>query len=243
MTNAIRRVLVIAPDEEWEKELLRLVMPPLARIECQITPGKRGFRVTEEVEQSHFDLIVVAFPIRQPPLGDLLRSIRWKESACHGSPVLLVTTEEHARMGREFLNRGVNRMAFTDATEWEMDDVLGELLAVETRVRASLLVKLQLPLSGKVEWVMAQLDNLSTSGMLIRGHDEVEMGAPMPFEFSLPGQPLPVRGLAKVIRPTTREREGLVGFAARFVRFDGDGGDRLQLFIDRQSGDYGGMTV
>jgi DNA-binding NarL/FixJ family response regulator len=241
MTEKGRRVLVIAPDEEWERELLRLVMPPLSRVDCQITPGSKGFSVTDEVERSHFDLIVVGFPMAQPPMGDLLRSIRWKESACHESPVLLVTTDEHDLEAREYLNRGVNRTVLTDATEWEMDDALGELLAVEARVAASLLVKLELPLRDKVERVMAQLDNLSASGMLIRGHDEVQMGAPMPFEFALPGQPLPVRGLAKVVRPTTREREGLVGFAARFVRFDGDGEDRLKLFIERQAGTPGAV--
>jgi hypothetical protein len=53
----------------------------------------------------------------------------------------------------------------------------------------------------------------------------------MPFEMPLSGDPTPIRGLAEVVRPTTREREGLVGFAARFVRIDGDGADRLERFL------------
>jgi hypothetical protein len=46
-----------------------------------------------------------------------------------------------------------------------------------------------------------------------------------------------------VVRPTTREREGLVGFAARFVRIDGDGADRLERFVRQRMVEVEGGQV
>jgi hypothetical protein len=128
----------------------------------------------------------------------------------------------------------VNRVLLNDATDWELESALGDLLHVEPRVRVSLPVKLQLPLAGKVERVVAQSDNLSTSGMLIRGRWEVEVGLPVEFEFTPPGQRAPVRGTAEVVRPTTKEREGLVGFGIQFVRFSDDGRRRLAAFVEQR---------
>ena len=73
----------------------------------------------------------------------------------------------------EYLNRGVNRVVLESATDWEFESVIGSLLAVEPRLSMTLPVKLGLPLAGKTERVVAQVDNLSASGMLVRGRWEV----------------------------------------------------------------------
>ena len=43
-----------------------------------------------------------------------------------------------------------------------------------------------------------------------------------------------VRGVseAEIVRRTDAEREGVDGFAAKFVAFEGDGGERLRGFLD-----------
>jgi len=225
------KVLVIPGAQARETELMRLLMPLLVPFGCSTECSTERYGVTATVERRRFDLVVVGFPIDEPPLTALLKSMRWKEAACRRTPLLVVSSRDQKPVADDYVGRGVNRVISSDATDWEIDSALRELLAVEPRVRYSTLVKIELPHGRRTEYTMAQLDNLSTSGMLIRGHGEVEVGAPMPFEMPLSGDPTPIRGLAEVVRPTTREREGLVGFAARFVRIDGDGADRLERFV------------
>jgi len=231
MSEGERNVLVIPGDRSGEADLMRLLMPLLVPFGCSIELSADGYGVTAILERRRFDLVVIGFPIEEPPLPALLKSLRWKQSACRRTPLLVVSTSEQRHRADEFVSRGVNRVISRDASDWELDSVLRELLAVEPRVRYCTLVKVELPHGRRTEYTLAQLDNLSTSGMLIRGYDDVEVGAPMPFEMPLSGDPTPIRGLAEVVRPTTREREGLVGFAARFVRIDGDGADRLERFV------------
>jgi len=225
------KVLVIPGAQARETELMRLLMPLLVPFGCSTECSTERYGVTATVERRRFDLVVVGFPIDEPPLTALLKSMRWKEAACRRTPLLVVSSRDQKPVADDYVGRGVNRVISSDATDWEIDSALRELLAVEPRVHYTTLVKIELRHGRRIEYTMAQLDNVSTSGMLIRGHGGVEVGAPMPFEMPLSGDPTPIRGLAEVVRPTTREREGLVGFAARFVRIDGDGADRLERFV------------
>jgi hypothetical protein len=231
MSDRGRKVLIVTQDAEGETELYRRLMPCLVRFECEVQKRPPGVSVFELVERNTFDLVVVGYPIEQPALPALLKSIRWRESACHNTPVLLYSTRVARRRAAEHVNRGVSRMVDDDATEWELESAIGALLEVEARVSLTLPVKLGLPLGGKTERVVAQLDNISTSGMLIRGRWEVEVGAPLTFEVTLPGHTAPICGTAEVVRKTTREREGLAGFGIQFVKFDGDGEQRVADFV------------
>ena len=237
MSDGVRTVLIITQDTERETVLYRRLMPCLIRFGCEVQKSAPGVSVFELVERAAFDLIVIGYPIDQPALPALLKSIRWRESGCRNTPVLLFSTRTAKRSAAEYVNRGVSRMVDDDASEWELEAAIGALLEVEARVSLTLPVKLGLPLGGKIERVVAQLDNLSTSGMLIRGRWEVEVGAPLTFELTLPGQTAPVRGTAEVVRTTTREREGLVGFGIQFVRFEGDGAQKLAHFVDGRAAD------
>lgn len=239
MSEGERKVLVIPGGRTAETDLMRLLLPLLVPFRCGAELATGGYGVTAVVEHRRFDLVAVGFPIEEPPLTALLKSMRWKESACRRTPLMVVASRDRREQADEYVNRGVNRVISRDATDWEIDSALRDLLAVEPRVRYTTLVKIELPHGRRTEYTMAQLDNLSTSGMLIRGHGGVEVGAPMPFEMPLSGDPTPIRGLAEVVRPTTREREGLVGFAARFVRIDGDGADRLERFVRQRMVDPG----
>ncbi len=237
MSDRGRTVLIVSQDPERETELYRRLMPSLIRFGCEVQKSSPGVSVFEVVERTAFDLVVIGYPIQQPALPALLKSIRWRESACRNTPVLLFSTRTAKRRASEYVNRGVSRMVDDDATEWELESAIGALLQVEMRVSLTLPVKLGLPLGRKVERVVAQLDNLSTSGMLIRGKWQVEVGAPLTFEFTLPGHTAPISGTAEVVRTTTREREGLIGFGIQFVRFEGDGEQKLARFVAGRSAD------
>jgi len=210
------------------------MVPPLLKFGCVTERAAAGYGATVVLEQVSFSLVVAGSPIQEPPLSAMIKSMRWKEAACHSTPLLVVAWPEGLWDAEDLLGRGVNRVLRHDASSWQVERALRELLVVEPRVRYSTLVKLKMPHAGRVESKVAQLDNLSTSGMLIRAPDHVEVGAPLPFEIPLSGDPTPVRGLAEVVRSTTRSREGVTGFAARFVQIEEDGALRLERFVQRR---------
>jgi hypothetical protein len=231
--NARRANVLLVPTEPGsETTMYRRFMPALVSLDCVIQQLPEDGSAMKYVEQNRFDLIVVGFPLERPDMPALLKSIRWRKSACRRAAVLLVTDRISKGRAEQFLNRGVNRVIVDDATDWELESSLGLLLKVEPRFSFALTVKLEIPLGGKTERVMAQIDNVSTTGMLVRGQWMVELGAPVRFEFMLPEQRHPVRGLAEVVRSTVREREGIAGFGLHFVRFDGDSGKRLDSWLN-----------
>ncbi len=236
MMEGQRRVLVVSGDPVREPELMRLVMPPLVQCGCLTERADDGYGATAILEQIRFALVVVGYPLTEPPLKALIKSMRWKEAACHRTPLLVVAWPEGLWEAEDYLNRGVNRVLRHDTNDRDVKKALDELLAVEPRVRYTTLVKIEVPHAGRVEFKMAQVDNLSASGMLIRGPEHVQSGTPLPFEMPLSGDPTPIRGMAEVVRSTTREREGVTGFAARFVHIEDDGATRLERFLEQRMG-------
>jgi hypothetical protein len=235
MSRTERRVLMVPGTAQREPELLRLMVPSLLKFGCVTERAAVGYGAAAVLEQISFSLVVVGCPIQEPPLGALIRSMRWKEAACRSTPLLVVAWPEGLWDAEDLLGRGVNRVIRHDASQWRVERTLRDLLVVEPRVRYSTLIKVQMPHGDRVESKMAQLDNLSTSGMLVRAPDHVDVGAPLPFEIPLSDDPTPIKGLAEVVRSTTRSREGVTGFAARFVQIEDDGANRLERFVQRRA--------
>jgi uncharacterized protein (TIGR02266 family) len=78
---------------------------------------------------------------------------------------------------------------------------------------------------------MAQSENFSETGMLVRTGETYPKGSRLSFEFQLAGDYLPIRGEGVVVRETTMGREQVRGIGIRFVSFEKDGLARLQRFL------------
>ena len=81
MSERERKVLVIPGDRTAETDLMRLLLPLLVPFQCGAELSTEGYGVTAVVERRRFDLVVVGFPIEEPPLPGLLKSMRWQQSA------------------------------------------------------------------------------------------------------------------------------------------------------------------
>jgi len=227
-------VLFLPAKPGEETGLYRRLMPALVSLDCQICRVPADTSAANHVERTRYELIIAGFPIEQPQLPAFLKSVRWRKSACRRTAVLLVTDRISLRRAERFLNRGVNRVILDEATDWELESALTELLEVEPRFSFSLPVRLDLAIGGRREQVVAQVDNLSTTGMLVRGQWMVELGAPARFEFILPEEHDPLRGTAEIVRSTIREREGISGFGLHFDSFEGDGRERLGRWFENR---------
>ena len=77
-------------------------------------------------------------------------------------------------------------------------------------------------------------ENLSATGMLVRGATEFPVGSHLHFELLVPGLVPPILGEVEVARHTDHLRERIEGFGGKIVSFVGDGQARLQsLFTPR----------
>ena len=234
--EASRQVLVVASSNAEASAVFRRFSRVLHEAGCEVHRAPLGNGALTLMKSTGFDLILVGFPIVDPPVRELLRSIRWRESACRSSSLLVVVLESMAE-AQELLRRGVNRVIRIEAPEDELREAVRDLLAVAPRVALRTILRLAVQRERGVERAVAQTDNVSISGMLVRGSQTYPRGTVVEFEFLLPGQPASVAGGGVVVRGTAHEHESVRGYAVRFVRFAGDGRQRLERFLEGQPGE------
>jgi hypothetical protein len=93
---------------------------------------------------------------------------------------------------------------------------------------------LEVRLSRGPGHLVCHTENISTSGMLLRGKDDLGPGAAFEFVFTLPDETRPIHGRAEVVRQADPAREDLQGLGARFVAFADNGRERLREFIEQR---------
>jgi len=230
----LTRVLIVASDRATQDAVFHKLSPVLVSYDCEIFRAPEGTALLELVQTRRFGLIAVGHPMDNPPLNDLLRSVRWTESACHGTPLVVLGTVSDLATVEVHRGRGVNRVLPLDAPDAVVQRTVADLLGVAPRVALKTMLRLEMFLDATTEKRVAQTDNLSVSGMLVQGRSSYEEGTAFRFELTPPGDLRPIRGTGEVVRQTTPGREGVEGFAARFAEFEADGRDRLKRFLDQQ---------
>lgn len=231
----MKKALIIASDPASAGQVRSILEPFAAELRFSIHEVPAGTGALEVVQTVPYDLLAVAHPLVQPPLSDLLRSVRWAESKCRSAAVMVFGSLVELGGVEELRTRGVNRIVPYDAPRQVIHHALTELLQIAPRVPLKTMLKVEMLLDDGTERRMAQTDNLSTTGMLVHGRSRHPEGTTFRFEMTPPGELRPIKGTAEVVRATAREREGIDGFAARFNEFEGDGRDRLRTFLDRQA--------
>jgi uncharacterized protein (TIGR02266 family) len=76
-----------------------------------------------------------------------------------------------------------------------------------------------------------QSENISESGLLLRGSHAIPIGMAVKLEFNLPDEQEPVHGTAMVVRHSGSGESPGVGL--RFVELNRDAILRLRRFVDR----------
>jgi hypothetical protein len=229
--EAVRHVLVVSSRISHDAEVFRRFFPALQQVDCELHRVPDGSDVLELVRSTSFDLLVLVLPLEQPPAEALIRAIRQEGSACRRSAVLVLMRPEHRLEAESLLEQGANRLLGLDDPGQEMAAVVSELLGVAPRValRANLRIEFE-PHEGDGR-VRAEIDNLSISGMLVRGGGSLDRGTTLSFELWLPGEDEAIHGVAEVVRQAADAGGSGGGFAARFLAFRSVGRQRLEAFL------------
>jgi len=209
------------------------IAPMLRRAEFSVHSVEPSPFLLDLVLSTAFELVILGYPMDTVPLDDLVETIRDEGSACHDAGLLLLADPELIDDAQAHVDLGANRAICTswgDARLWQS---IGDLLNIAPRISMRVLMHAEVEIQNTPDRAIFQTVNISISGALLQGSDQLDPGRIFDFLFRLPGGGL-VDGTAEVVRQTNPLREGVNGVGARFISFGEGCEERLLTHIRRQ---------
>lgn len=194
-----------------------------ADINLQMAPWNDN--TLELVQNTAFDAIIIGFPGPITALRRFVQCVRSPGSACQQSGVVLLSEPRHLEAAQTFvgIGAGINRAICTTDMNETLAQTLLEISAVAPRSPLRAPTRVVLHLEQRPLRTFCQTENVSETGMLLRGFGHYPPGTTIDFEINIPGQSDPIRGQATIARTTNVSSEMMEGVGARFNDFrDGD---------------------
>lgn len=181
-----------------------------------------------------FDAVIVAYPVADITTRQFLSAVRRPDGPCRNAAVVLLAGDERLDEATSYVGLGANAVISESREPELLPAKLRELLDVSPRypLRVMSRVRGKVGLAGAT--TLCQTENISISGMLLRGDQHVPVGGEVHFELTLPGDGIPLRGTGLVARHTFEKRERISGLGIKFVGFEDDGLMRLQTYLASQ---------
>lgn len=229
MAETRQHVLVVGARDSG----LERVAPMLRRAEFSVHSVEPSPFLLDLVLSTAFELVIVTYPLETLPLDDLIDTLRDEGSACRDAGLLLLSNPDHLDDAQTIVDLGANRAICCDWSEARLWSAIGDLMEVAPRIFMRVLMHLDVEIQNQRNKAIFQTVNVSLTGVLLQGSDQLAPGENFDFLFRLPGGGL-VEGAAEVVRQTNPLREGVDGIGTRFTGFRDDCRDRLAAHIDRQ---------
>jgi hypothetical protein len=229
MADTRQHVLVVGTKRAG----LERVAPMLRRADFSVHSVEPSPFLLDLVLSTEFELVIVSYPLDTLPLDDLIDTIRDEGSACHDAGLLLLAEPELLDDAQSVVDLGANRAICSDWSEARLWQAIGDLMEVAPRVFMRVLMHAEIEVKNEHNRAIFQTVNVSASGVLLQGSDQLGPGETFDFLFRLPGGGL-VEGSAEVVRRTNPLREGVDGIGSRFTSFRESCEDRLAAHIGRQ---------
>lgn len=229
MRSYQRHVLVVGA----EGDTLENIAPMLRRAEFNVHSASPSPVVFDLVLGTSFELVLVSYPLRELSLDDLIDALRRDGSWCKKAALVLLAEPDHIDDALALVDLGVNRAIGLDWSEGRLQQAIGDLLEVAPRITLRVLVHLKVEVQHASKRALYQTVNVSRTGMLLRGDDDLDPGTRFSFFFGIPDGRRLVEGTGEVVRRSNPIREGTAGLGIRFVRIAGEGAEQLESFVMR----------
>jgi len=189
----------------------------------------------EVVQATRFDAIVIGFPGPITELRRFVKCVRSPGSASEHAGILLLAEPDHLPAAKTFVGIGVgiNRAIATSDLEQLFVTMITVLTTVAPRIPLRAPTRVVLNLQQRALRTFCQTENVSETGMLLRGFGHYPPGTTIDFEINIPGQSDPIRGSATIARTTNVDHERLEGVGARFDNFLGTDRGRLTDYLNQ----------
>ena len=185
------------------------------------------------VVRDRFEVIVIGYPVTGTPLPSFLGAVRAAGSASRRAGVILIAQPGRERMAGDYLGRGANRVVAAVESPTALEVAVHALLTVAPRVPLRAPTRIVAILDKRPLRAFCQTENVSTTGMLLRGAAHYPLGTTFDFELAVPGESTPICGSACVLRRTNPVVERVHGLGTRFVSFRGADRSRLEGLVGR----------
>lgn len=218
-----------------ERPLFRRAASPLLRriFEIDRIPSVAG--ALELTAAVPFSALILRYPLPGMDLGEFLARVKANESASSSAPVALIVNDDAVDDASQFLQHGVDLVASLDGEPEQLENELCRMLGVLPRQDMRVLVKLRVTLNNAhQDRFVAQMRDISASGMFVITPKVHPVGSRADFEFTLPGIPRPFRGRAEVARHAKPELDSTRGMGFKFIEFEGGRQHLLRLYLDRE---------
>ena len=191
--------------------------------------------LSDHVQITPFDVVIVGLQPEDAAFNSFLKALRTRGSACHHSGVILVAPHPITELAEKYIGRGANKLLDERAVSSKLQDIVSELVGVAPRTPVTMNARIKIYVQGKPVQSFCQTQNLSASGVLIRGFGHYPQGSKIDFEISLPTDSAPIRGSGTISRRSQRRTEGIDGLGIKFTSFHGTDQRRLADFLAAQS--------
>jgi hypothetical protein len=203
---------------------------PLRRANLAIARAPLASEAERMAHSAPYDLVFVVLPA----IGAerFLRSVRAPECASRCASVLVVAAGDELGPADLELGRHANRLLPGDGDLQTFQQELTALLDVAPRAEIADGARLELTLQTG-EHLELWIENLSTSGMLMRALQPLAVGTVFGFALELQTEREPIRGRARVVRVAEENQFGHCGVGARFLALGGEAPQRLEELVQR----------
>jgi hypothetical protein len=181
-----------------------------------------------------FDLVIFDAEPERLGLAELVGRLRTSGSASRVSSLLVVAGPGAGHEACDLIGRGVNRVVTLDMNEEIIDQHVADLLDVAPRAAIRFKARLTTVFDDGTIEIIGRTENVSVTGMLLQTGTTLEIGQMVAFEFLANGGDDMVSGEARVVRHAVAERGGVDGIGVRFLKFHGDGRERIEVILTKE---------
>ena len=224
------QVLVTGVAEDLSKAISEL----LRSNDIDVHRAPFDTTVLELVQTTSFDAVIIGFPISPKALQIFLESARADGAACRRAGLILVAEANRVEDAHLLVGKGANRVVNTDRLDTALIETIADLGRAAPRVSVRVPAQIKLFADGRPLRLMAQIENLSASGMLLRGVTQFPVGTTFDFEILAQGESRPICGTAEITRTTNPRHEIVKGVGVRFVSFAGSDRLRLEAYVEQR---------
>ena len=174
-----------------EAVLSRRISDILRQQDIDVHRTQLNASALELVQSTPFDVIVMGFPVTDEAISEFLETARSSGAACRRAGLILVAESERIQDARGLLGKGANRVVTTAGLESDLLSAVEELSRPAPRLLVRAPAQIKLYSDGRPLRVIAQIENLSTSGMLLRGVTQFPVGTAFEVRDNHPGRSRP----------------------------------------------------
>ncbi|HPR63746.1 MAG TPA: PilZ domain-containing protein [Thermoanaerobaculia bacterium] len=181
-----------------------------------------------------FRAVVVSYPLYTMPVETFLEAIRASGSRARNAAVVIVAFPGKLEEAEELKKLGIKAIVPMDGDPVVLHEALESFTRIANRVASRIMVRLLITQNQRVMPFFCKSENISSTGLYVSSESLLPLGTRVEFQFMLPWDKEPIRGVCEVARHAVDGVGRPRGMGFRFIEFENDAEERLQAFLGQK---------